>query len=274
MRRRRARAVALAAVSLISAGCALHVRPPLEFRAAGPVERGRYLYENLMDCDGCHQRAGAPMPPEKDIPGRLVAPNLTPDFETGLGRWTDGEKIRAIREGISRNGRPLFPAMPYRNYRRLTDADAAALVAYMNTFEPRRNALPRSRVNFVVRSYVRSWPRPAEAAPMEPGEYLATLASCVDCHSPLRRGRPIPSRLFAGGRIFDGGARSPNITPDPESGIGRWSEQDFVNRFRLWRPGGKPSPMPWSGLSRLDEADLRAIYRYLRAQKPVRTRVH
>ncbi len=257
---------------VLSTGCALHVRPPTGLTAPARAERGRYLYQNLMDCDGCHHGSGAPMRPEKGIPGRIVAPNITPDPETGLGRWTDAEKVRAIREGIGRDGRPLFPVMPYTNYRRMTDDDAAALVAYLNTLAPVKKVLPRSQSNFVVRAYVRSWPRPAETVQMTAGEYLATLGSCVNCHTPLQRGRPVPSLKFSGGRVFEGGVRSSNLTPDPATGIGRWSEDDFVNRFRYWRPGGKPSPMPWAGLQRLDPADLREIYRYLRTQRPVRTR--
>jgi mono/diheme cytochrome c family protein len=262
----------MAVLALMASACAVHKRPAPNLRAVGPVERGRYLYQNLMDCGGCHQPdgSGAPMPREKDIPGAMVAPNITPDVDTGVGRWTDGEKLRAIREGIHRDGRPLIPVMPYTNYRYLTDSDGDALVAYLNTLGPVRNALPRSKVGFVVRAYVRSWPRPAIAARMSEGEYLATMGSCVNCHSPLRRGRPVRDKRFAGGRDFAGGVRSSNITPDPETGIGRWSEQDFVNRFRLWRPGGRPSPMPWAGLSRLAEADLRALYRYLREQRAVR----
>lgn len=260
--------VAVAALAAILAACAVHIRPAPDVRASGSVERGRYLFRNLMDCGGCHQPdgSGAPMPREKEIPGAIVAPNITPDPETGIGGWTDGEKIRAIREGIRHDRRPLFPMMPYTNYRYLTDADAEALVAYLNTLPPVRHALPRSKVGPVVRAYVRGWPRPAEPARLSEGEYLATLGSCVLCHSPLRRGRPVRGRLFTGGRVFAGGIRSSNITADPEKGIGRMSEQDFVNRFRFWRPGGRPSPMPWAGLSKLADADLRALYRYLRTK--------
>ncbi len=228
--------------------------------AASPVERGRYLFENLMDCGGCHRPdgSGAVMAPEPHIPGKPVAPNITPDPETGIGRWTEDQKLRAIREGIGHDGKPLFPVMPYTNYRYMTDADAQALVAYLNTLAPVRNPLPKTKVNFIVRWYTRRFPRPAEPARMSDGEYLATLGGCALCHSPMRRGRPVA------GKLFTGGARSRNLTSDPEKGIGRWSEQDFVNRFRFWQPGGPKTPMPWPGLSKLTEDDLRALYRYLR----------
>jgi mono/diheme cytochrome c family protein len=269
------------------------------------VERGRYLFENLADCNGCHserdyRRLGGPVVPGgcgkgaviragEGAPGFIVAPNITPDPETGLGRWTDGEKIRAIREGVGRDGRALFPFMPYVNYRSISDRDVQSLVANLNSLPPIRNPLPRSRINPLVLAYVRIWPQPAGTV-VEPdrsdalryGEYLATMASCVDCHSPLKRGRPVEGQLFAGGRSFGVGhprIRSPNITPDAASGIGKWSEQDFLDRFYFYKRyvngGGPPigpagfSPMPWLGLSQLAPEDLRAIYAYLRSQRAI-----
>jgi mono/diheme cytochrome c family protein len=255
------------------------------------ITRGRYLFEHVADCKGCHgdRGQGARMVPEPGVPGGLVAPNITPDPDTGLGRWSDGEKIRAIRDGIGRDGRVLFPAMPYTSYRLMSDRDVQSLVVYMNTLAPVRNALPRSRVNFLAAAYVKSWPRPAGVVPepdptnpVRDGEYLVTLASCVSCHSPLRLGRPRSGRLFAGGRVFGAPGetvRSPNITPDRETGIGKWSERDFVARFQIYRrhaESGRPkrtggsSPMPWIGLSQLTPGDLRAIYAYLRTVPAVR----
>jgi mono/diheme cytochrome c family protein len=252
------------------------------------VERGRYLFENLADCDGCHSERGRPgrgkgaaLLPEQGVPGKIVASNITSDPEAGLGRWTDGEKIRAIRDGIGRNGRPLFPVMPYTNYRRMSDEDVESLVAFMNTLAPARNILPPSRVNPIVKAYVRSWPQPAGSVPalgrsdpVRYGEYLATMASCVNCHSPMVRGKPARAKLFAGGRFFGSGSDrvcSPNITPDVETGIGGWSEQDFVNRFLYKRSmSRRTGPMPWLGLGQLAPEDLRAIYAYLRSRPAVR----
>jgi mono/diheme cytochrome c family protein len=249
----------------------VHVRPAIEMRAAGSLERGRYLYRNLMDCDGCHQTKGAPIAREKGIPGSVVAPNITPDPATGLGAWTDGEKIRAIREGIRKDGRPLFPVMPYMSYKYLSDADAESLVTYLNSLPPQPNRLPRSEVNFVARLYVRSWPGPPSKAQLSKGEYLVKLANCVYCHTPLRRGRPVASRLFSGGRVFAGGVISRNITPDPDSGIGSWSEQNFIDFFRSQPPDARSTPMPWAVFRGLTAEDLSAIYQYLRTQRPVST---
>jgi mono/diheme cytochrome c family protein len=284
------RALVVALVAAATQGCMLRrtaVAPAADIRvsmAAERVARGRYIFENLGDCAGCHAERGkgAGLPKEQGVPGSIVASNITPDPDTGLGRWTDGEKIRAIREGIARNGRALFPVMPYTNYRRMSDQDVESLVAYMNTLEPMRNFLPLSRVNPIVSAYVKNWPRPSGSVtppdrsdPVHYGEYLATMASCVNCHSPMVRGRPVRAKLFAGGRFFGDGpnrVRSPNITPDEETGIGGWSEQDFVNRFLYKRSvSGRAGPMPWRGLSQLVPEDLRAIYAYLRSQPAVRS---
>src|SRR5262252_688689 len=127
------------------------------------LERGKYLF-NLADCDGCHSqrdfsRFGGPVveggcgrgnvfPPELGLPGMVAPRNITPDRETGIGSWTDGEKIRAIREGISRDGTPLFPMMGYQRFRHMSDEDVYSLVAYMNTLVPVKNAVPRSKIEF------------------------------------------------------------------------------------------------------------------------------
>src|SRR6266545_817521 len=160
-------AIIVAAVPLLSLGY-LYIRQPLRARSAGIViqitperlARGKYIFE-LADCDGCHSeldysRFGAPvlasakgnlMPPDLGLPGTVVAPNITSDLETGIGTWTDGEKIRAIREGIGKDGRALFPMMPYKLYRKMSDEDVYSLVAYLNTLPPVRNLLPRTRLN-------------------------------------------------------------------------------------------------------------------------------
>src|SRR5215467_15648343 len=125
------------------------------------LARGKYLY-NLADCDGCHSQRdfsrfdgpvvlsgrgrGNVFPPDMGLPGVVAPRNITPDQETGIGRWTDGEKIRAIREGISRDGHALFPMMPYENYRLMSDEDIYSLVAYLNSLPAVRNKLPKTEV--------------------------------------------------------------------------------------------------------------------------------
>lgn len=262
------------------------------------VERGRYLF-NLADCDGCHSerdfsRFGGPVVvahrgwgqemPMKGLPGRVVVPNITPDRETGIGAWTDGEKIRAIREGISRDGRVLFPMMPYSGYRHMSDSDVQALVAYMNTLTPVRHELAKTQIDFPVSMFIKMAPKPAGhvkdrvfRSAEDRGEYLATVAGCADCHTPFERGRPVESMKNAGGRVFELAqfrAVSANITPDDETGIGKWDVARFKQRFRGYQDyavHGSPqvgpekfTVMPWLNLSQLPDEDLEALYAYLK----------
>lgn len=269
------------------------------------VERGRYLFHSVADCASCHSPrdaskfaapfdpartgAGFVFPKELGFPGTIVGPNITPDPETGIGRWTDGEKIRAIREGISRDGRALFSLMPYRQFAKMSDEDIYSIVAYMNSLPPVKNPLPRTSLQFPVSVLNRFEPAPVLTPPQPPsprdavryGEFLAGLA-CIQCHSELSKGKPVQGREFAGGHEFAVGqfiVRSANLTPDHETGIGSWTEERFVRRFR--DDGGLTyasapravqanfTVMPWFGFSRMKDEDLRAIYAYLRTLKPV-----
>lgn len=283
------------------------IAPPPDVKAPATAERiarGRYIF-TLADCDGCHSlrdftRFGGPVvaghrgegvefPKEMGLPGRILSRNITPDRETGIGGWTDGEKIRAIREGISRDGTMLFPMMPYQRFRNMSDDDALSLVAYLNTLPPVKHAVPRSEVPFPVSVLMKDAPRPAGHVPPadsadrgQYGKYLAGMAGCVDCHTPSEKGKPRAGMAFAGGERFAfPGALvvSANITPDQQSGIGRWKEQDFLDKFSQYREyaeGGSPlstpenfTIMPWLNFCQLEPDDLRAIYGFLRRQKPV-----
>jgi mono/diheme cytochrome c family protein len=270
------------------------------------VERGRYLFESLADCAGCHSprnhdlytmpvvagKSGAGMvfPPELGLPGRVSAPNLTNDPDTGLGRWTDGEIIRAIREGVSRDGRALFPFMPYRSYAVMSDEDVESVVAYLRSLPAVRNSLPVTQLDFPLPWLIKGSPQPVKAVVPAPdtsdsvkyGEYLVRLGGCVQCHTPEQDGEPIEGHEFAGGNIFRLGrfeVRSANITPDEDSGIGRWDEARFVAKFRGYSnftthnlPRSNQANftlMPWTALSRLTDTDLRSIFAFLRTVKPV-----
>ena len=270
------------------------------------IERGRYLFENVAHCTGCHSPrdwgkfaapvvaatvgAGVEFPAELGLPGRIVATNLTPDPETGLGRWTDGEKIRAIREGVSRDGRALFPFMPYPALSKLSDEDVEAIVAYMNSLKPVRNALPQTKLDFPVSLMAKFAPKPVEGKVSAPdrsdklayGRYLVTIGDCAGCHTPKERGKDIEGKEYAGGMEFPIAGflvRSANITPDEETGIGSWSEQRFVGQFKSHSEKSfETAPkavqanftlMGWMDYSRMEEDDLRAMYAYLKTLKPV-----
>ena len=273
------------------------------------LARGKYLFQVVCDCVGCHSerdftRFGGPVvaggvgkgkvfPPELGLPGTVVAPNITPDLETGIGRWSDGEKIRAIREGIDREGRALFPLMPYPYYQHMSDQDVYSLVAYLNSLTPIKNTLPASKINFPVSLLIKSAPKPAgtvgepdHSNPLRYGEYLTTLGGCIECHSPMERGQLVKEKAYAGGRTFRIGnyaVVTPNITPDAETGIGAWNETIFLDRFYLykdWVQGVPPAVtadtftlMPWLAFAQMAPEDLKAIYAFLKTLPPIRNQV-
>ncbi len=302
----------LAVTGVASAWIALATpksRPAQDIRVEPTPERiarGRYLFHNVADCAGCHSPrdpskfslipdpdkigSGFVFPAELGFPGRIVGANITPDVETGIGAWTDGEKIRAIREGISRDGRALFAFMPFAQFAKLSDEDVYSLVAYVNTLPAVKNALPKTELQFPVSVLARFEPVPVlePARPPNPnhrvryGEFLAGVGGCMECHTELKNGKPVPGREFAGGHEFAIGpyvVRSANLTPDDDSGIGKWSEERFVRQFRDYGSLTYESAprtvqenftvMPWFGFSQMKEDDLRAIYAYLRTLEPV-----
>ncbi|MBZ0114824.1 MAG: cytochrome c [Thermoanaerobaculia bacterium] len=275
-------------------------------RTAERVDRGRYLVENVASCMQCHSdrnwtRYGGPagtdrrlaggecFASEQGFPGTLCAPNLTPDPETGLGAWSDGEILRALREGVDRNGRALFPMMPYSVYREFSDSDAAAIVAYLRTIEPVHNPLPATEIAFPVSFFIKTMPEPL-TGPVEDrdrmdtvdrGELLAHVAGCEFCHTPVDEHMdPLPGMAFAGGQEFEGtfgSVRSANLTPHA-SGMGMRSRNEFIGIFKAFAGDDwddfeiEPhdnTPMPWTDFAQMTEEDLGAIYDYLQTVAPV-----
>ena len=262
------------------------------------LARGEYLFKG---CAGCHsphdwtkhdvpilpgmRGAGMVMPIE-ELPGRIVAPNLTPDPETGAGAWTDDQFARAIREGIGHDGRALFPMMPYPHFRALPDEDLASVVVYLRTLPPVKNPLPKTEIIFPVKYLIRSVPAPVTApvpppdlsTPVKRGEFLVNvLATCSDCHTPQRRGQPLKGLDYAGGFILTGPwgrVASVNITPDP-SGIPYYDEQLFLQVMRTGYVKARPLSkiMPWWDFKELTDEDLKAMFAYLKTLPPVKHRV-
>src|SRR5579863_4307602 len=143
------------------------------------LARGQYIVEHEAACVDCHsphdwskhnapipdgmEGAGQDMSSLKGLPGYIVAPNLTPDRETGSGNWSDDALARSIREGIGHDGRTLFPMMPYENYRSMPDEDLASVIVFLRSLPPVRNALPRTQIIFPVKYLMRSTPQPVTA---------------------------------------------------------------------------------------------------------------
>jgi mono/diheme cytochrome c family protein len=261
----------------------------------GSVARGEYIVRSVAVCGGCHS-ADAKNPDGTLSGGKEFhnwrlgtarASNLTSDGQTGLGDWSDAEIVRALRNGVSRNGRLLAPVMPYEWFHGMSDADAFAVARYLKTLPPVRAEVRQSpNVVFKIGKlfFLRPKPQasvtaPAPAATAEYGAYLSQHAGlCAECHTPRTAllQKPDRSRLLAGVAKppKDFPAKPSNLTPDTETGIGRWSEADFVQAIRTGKnPAGKTLHpiMPWPQLKRMTDDDLRAIFLYLRTLPPTRT---
>jgi Cytochrome c len=264
------------------------------------LERGRYIATALSGCVYCHSphdwaAPGTPIVagkegsgeqlPYADLPGRIVAPNLTPDAETGSGTWTDDQLARAIREGVGHDGRALFPIMPYEHYRNMSDEDLASVVVYLRSLPAVHNQLPATEIIFPVKYLIRSVPEPiaapvadvASSDQLKYGTHLADQAGCIDCHTAQVRGQNVPGMDYAGGFSLTGpwgSVASANITPDP-SGISYYDEALFLDVLRTGQvKARKLSPlMPVMVYKNLTDDDLKAIFAFLRTTKPVKHRV-
>lgn len=259
--------------------------------------RGKYIFENLAACVDCHsphdwtkhdnpilpgmEGAGGDFSIMKDLPGHVVAPNLTPDMETGSGTWSDDALARAIREGIGHDGRTLFPFMPYERYRYMPDEDVASVIVYLRSLPPVRNPLPKTEIIFPVKYLMRSTPQPITdpvpapdvSDPVKRGAFLVTIASCRDCHTPMDKGAPLPNMDLSGGQIFEGPwgrVASANLTPDP-SGIPYYDETMFLQVIRTGYVKARAlnQIMPWRNYSGMTDEDLKAIFAYLKTVKPI-----
>jgi mono/diheme cytochrome c family protein len=265
------------------------------------LARGKYLVESVDACMDCHSQhdwtqhdapivqgtkgAGQDFSMLKGLPGHIVAPNLTPDPETGSGTWSDDALTRAIREGIGHDGRGLFPLMPYQHFRELPDEDIASIVVYLRSLPPVRNPLPKTEVGFPVNHLMLSAPEPITSVmaqpdvsdPVKRGRFLVNAAACADCHTPHDKGQPLPGMDFAGGFVLEGPwgrVASANLTPDP-SGIPYYDEARFVQTLRTGYVGARElnQIMPWSTFRNMTDEDLKSIYAYLKTLQPVRHRV-
>ena len=307
-----ATALALFVLMIVGGGIYFVTYKP-KYRPASPeqvertparLERGRYLAESVLGCFDCHadhdvKKFGLPaigpagaggvcMGQPGAFPGVICMPNITPDPETGLGKWTDGEIIRAIREGVDRDGRWLFPLMPYRQYQALSDEDARAVVVFLRSLPPVKQAVPERQPTFLA-NLMKFAVQPLEGPVPEPdrkdraayGKYLAKVSGCQFCHTPVdKMHQPIEEMAFAGGQEFPGpwgSQRSSNLTPHA-TGMGDRTEAQFVGMFKAFDLPLADLPevkienntmMPWLTRAKLTEADLGAIYAFLRTVRPV-----
>ncbi|HMU45052.1 MAG TPA: c-type cytochrome [Chitinophagaceae bacterium] len=276
------------------------------------VARGEYLANHVAACIHCHStrdfdKYSGPTVPGTEggggmefsnkildaIPGVIYAKNITPDPETGIGDWTDEEILKAITKGIRKNGDTLFPLMPYANFNTMAKEDLMSIIAYLRTLKPIKNKIPERQLMIpisvayparAVQAPVEANDRPAETDKVKYGEYLATICDCSTCHTPFVKGQPDFARMFGGGNTFhinDFVVTSANITPDSTTGLGTWTEEMFLSKFKQYRkpqsytynPGKQNTVMPTSDFAGMKDEDLKAIYAYLHSVKAVSNKI-
>ena len=271
------------------------------------VERGEYLANHVMVCIDCHSVRNwdyfsGPITPgtfgaggdeftrEMGFPGNFYAPNITP---YNLKSWSDGELYRAIVSGVNKEGKPIFPLMPYHSYGKADKEDIYSVITYIRSLKPIKKDVPESEADFPMSMIMNMIPtepahqeKPDPADQLAYGKYLATVSACADCHTPFEKGQPVTEMIYAGGREFElpfGTLRTPNITPDMATGIGSWTEAVWLKRFEIYdsihkldRTNGLMeynSLMPWNMYAGMKEEDLKAIYAYLKSLKPISNKV-
>ena len=273
-------AIALSAVGSAKAGDS----DPQEFTQ---IERGRYLAV-LSDCTSCHTAPGSNQPfaggRAIETPfGNIVAPNITPDPETGIGSWSDDAFDAAVRHGLRRNGSRLYPAMPYTAYTKMSRDDVQAIHAYLNTVTPVRNAVVANTLPFPfnIRTSMRVWnalyftpgdykPDSKQSAEWNRGAYLVDgPGHCGACHTPKTfLGGDKTDRYLRGGYLQ--GWSAPDITGDSRVGLGTWSTAELVaylksGHNRVSAATGPMAEVISLSTEHMTDPDLKAIATYLKS---------
>jgi len=265
---------------------------------AAAIERGAYVFNTSGGCschtdvknDGAHLAGGRALVTPF---GTFYSPNITPDPETGIGAWNDAGFIRAMREGVSPAGEHYYPAFPYPAFTGMTDQDLLDLKAYLFTLPAvsRSNEDHELDLPFAWRFMVGAWkflnfesgpfvPDPDRDAAWNRGAYLVgSVAHCGECHTPRDMLGGLDRDLWlAGTTAGPEGGGVPNITPDPETGIGAWSDSAIRSVLaRGMLPDGDfvggAMAEAVKGFKHLTDSDLDAIVAYLRAVPPVVNRI-
>ncbi len=268
------------------------------------IARGEYLANHVTVCIDCHSKRDWSIfsgPPAEGtlgmggelfdqrfgFPGKYYAHNITP---AGIGSYTDGELFRVITTGVNKDGKAMFPIMPYPYYGKMDEEDIKSIIAYIRTLNPIENEVPESSSDFPMNFIINTIPekahfsiRPERNDIINYGKYVATSALCIECHTKVNKGKLIEGTEFGGGREFalpDGSiVRSSNITPDMATGIGAWNQETFVYFFHslsdsltlntTLQPGDFNSIMPWIMFGSMKDEDLIAIYEYLKTVNPI-----
>jgi mono/diheme cytochrome c family protein len=265
------------------------IAAPVVAQQNATLERGKYLMDSIVACGNCHVQRdkGKPLP-EKGLSGGMVfdeepfkayAPNITPDPETGIGKWSEAQLATAIREGIRPDGSVIGPPMPIMFYRGMADDDLKAIVAYLRAQPAVKNAVPKSEYRIKLPPSYGPEIKQKVSAPsrndaVKYGEYLAgPLGHCMDCHTPAVKGIPDMTKAGAGGNSFRGPwgvSVARNLTPH-DTGLKGWSDAEIARAIREGvRKDGTPlkPPMAFPWYRNINDADMKALIAYLRALKP------
>ncbi len=261
-------------------------------RADATLDRGAYLMKSIVACGNCHTPKG---PDGHAIAGRelagglefnapifhAIAPNITPDPDTGIGKWTDAQIIDAIRNGKRPDGTIIGPPMPIAFYCDMSDADVKAIVAYLRQASSISNKVEKSKYNIPLpASYgppVTSVPHPDSADKVTYGRYLATgLGHCMDCHTPMVQGRNDMTRMGAGGNkiglpVGGGVIVTANLTPANPDGVAHWTDAQVKTSIQTGaRPDGRNlAPlMAFDWYKNISDDDMSALIAFLRTLKP------
>ncbi len=259
-----------------------------------PSKRGEYLVNGPGACSNCH---GTRNPDFSIIEGMefaggfhivdpafdVYAANITQDKETGIGDWTDEQIIMAIREGVGPDGNIVFPPMPSPTYNNMSDDDVKAIVAYLRTLKPVKHAVEESSWNIPQQAMppAKGNPAPEMSDTVAYGGYIVNaLGHCFECHTPMGPAGPDMSKMGAGGLeiTLAPGANvfTSNITPDPETGIGNWTDEEVKNAIvgGVRPDGGHVSPpMPVAWFANMTTEDLDAVVAYLRTVPAVSNKI-
>jgi mono/diheme cytochrome c family protein len=254
---------------------------------AALIKRGEYL-ARAGDCVACHT-ADKSRPFAGGLPistpfGTIYTPNITSDPDSGIGRWTDADFLRAMHEGIGKSGERLYPAFPYAEYTKVTDSDVLAIRAYLNTLAPVRYTPPRNELSFPFnqRWLMVFWnlfnfkegrfvPDPQQSAEWNRGAYLVGgLAHCEECHSPRNFTQGLKtSERFSGAELS--GWHAFNITSDKNAGVGAWTDEELTQYLAAGVAHGRANaagPMAdvvQNSTQYMTPEDLRSMVVYLRS---------
>lgn len=287
------------------------LRQDLKFEAPYPeikaskdsamIARGKYLAYGPAHCANCHGAPGSEALINKgvEVPlsggnkfslalGEFYVRNITPDKETGIGKYTDAEIARELRYGVRPDGTTVLPFMPFHN---VSDEDLTAIISFLRSQQPVKHQVPENTTTLlgkVIKAFLLKPEGPSGPVPKVVkrdttaayGKYLAiSVANCYGCHTKRDMKGAFIGEPFAGGMEMGSSVDpdkyyfiTPNLTPDSTGRLFGWTQEMFVKRFRMGQlqPG---THMPWGPFSRMSDDELKAIYNYLKTVKPVRNQI-